>query len=193
MTGLLQPESRCTAWWYAQYRGMRKRDQPFLMRLGKRAASLARQQGAAELPKTWEEGYWVFWWPWSIWEQAWPETDPRCPQERQFWEAHLGLALPDLTGFWPQYEISLYGERSFTRYFLDFAIPGQRGGFAVEIDGFGTHATREAQTRDNQRQRDLHRNGWHVERYTAQEVHRDAGRWVQDAARLASQWRRRMP
>ena len=184
MAGLLPPHVRCTAWWYAAQQGMRVPDWAFLKDLGKRAAAVARDYQVPE-SKTQEGQYLVFQWPEWVWDLAWRK--PESPVEQQFLDAHFLLALPALLGLLPQYELTWRRRR------LDFAIPGMRGGFGVEIDGFKNHSTREDQTKDNRRQRDVNEDGIFLARYTGQEVYRGAEWCVRNAARLAGQWRRRLP
>jgi len=96
------------------------------------------------------------------------------PIEQKFWDAHLRLALPVLSG--------LVAQHPAGRYRLDFALPAHRIG--IELDGHATHSSTAAIARDRQRQRALEARGWHVIRFGGAEVHRDADGCVRQAAAL---------
>jgi very-short-patch-repair endonuclease len=97
------------------------------------------------------------------------------PIERQFWEAHLRLGLPELAGLVPQYQVGSYR--------TDFALPARK--IVFELDGFATHSSTADIARDRQRQRDLQALGLTVIRFGGAEVHRDAEACVRQAAQLA--------
>lgn len=94
------------------------------------------------------------------------------PIEKQFWEAHRYLALPDLDGL--VFQHPAYGYR------LDFALPDDLIG--IELDGFRNHSKAEDIARDHRRQRRLETAGWRLIRFGGSEVHNDADSCVRETA-----------
>lgn len=70
------------------------------------------------------------------------------------------------------------------RYRLDFAFPPLQVG--IELDGYTYHSDREAFTRDRQRQREIEAQGWRVLRFSGDELRKDLGKCVQEAAHFLS-------
>ena len=106
---------------------------------------------------------------------AWQAVQDMSPIERQFWEAHCQLALPELKGLVSQHPV--------LNYRVDFALPGSMIG--IELDGFASHSSTADITRDRQRQRAIEAAGWYLIRFGGAEVHRDAEQCVREAAGLA--------
>lgn len=98
------------------------------------------------------------------------------PIERQFWDAHTWLALPELKGLVPEYRTA--GFR------IDFALPELKIG--IELDGFASHSSTKDIVRDRQRQRALEAAGWYIIRFGGSEVHHDAERCARQAATLVA-------
>lgn len=70
------------------------------------------------------------------------------------------------------------------RYRLDFAYPAAKVG--IELDGYTYHSNRDAFTRDRQRQRDIEATGWHIIRFSGDELRHDVRKCVQEAAHFLS-------
>lgn len=68
MSGLLPPSMRCSAFWYAQARGL-PADIDSLLGLGLVAARIARWEGL-EAWQVAEGPYWVHMWPEHVWDEA---------------------------------------------------------------------------------------------------------------------------
>jgi very-short-patch-repair endonuclease len=66
------------------------------------------------------------------------------------------------------------------KYRLDFAYEPLKVG--IELDGYTYHSDREAFTRDRQRQREIEAQGWHIIRFSSDELAQDIGRCVREAA-----------
>jgi very-short-patch-repair endonuclease len=64
-----------------------------------------------------------------------------------------------------QYEVELPSGR---RAYLDAAYPACT--LAFELDGHGGHATRSQRAADNRRAAELHELGWHLRRFTYEQV-----------------------
>jgi very-short-patch-repair endonuclease len=100
------------------------------------------------------------------------------PIEKQFWEAHCRLALPELKDLVPQHKAGPYK--------IDFALPGFMIG--IELDGLRNHSKTEDITRDHVRQRWLEELGWRITRFGGSEVYHDAASVVRQAARSVRRW-----
>jgi len=98
------------------------------------------------------------------------------PVEKQFWDVAQLLALPELNGLIPQFEVG--------RYRLDFAIPSAKIG--IEVDGLAFHNGQESFIADRRRQRHLESEGWRVIRFAAKEVMDDPTECVKQAGRIAT-------
>jgi very-short-patch-repair endonuclease len=109
-----------------------------------------------------------------------PLPESASPIEKQFWDAHGRLALPELEGLVFQHRVG--------RFRLDFALPDRMIG--VELDGFRNHSKREDLTRDHARQRWLGGRRWYVIRFGGSEVHQDAENCVRDTASQVLVWGR---
>jgi very-short-patch-repair endonuclease len=71
---------------------------------------------------------------------------------------------------------------------IDFALPRQK--FAIELDGLRDHGSTAAMARDRARERYLQAQGWYVIRFGGSEVFHDPQYCVQEAAVLATIWKR---
>lgn len=94
------------------------------------------------------------------------------PIERPFleaWNKGVKRGWPALAR---QHQV-MAGER---RYRLDFAIPSER--IAIELDGQRWHSSPEQVASDRERQAALEALGWHVVRFSGQEVYEDVDRCV---------------
>jgi len=90
----------------------------------------------------------------------------------QFW--------PDLHAdqwLWEEYPVVLSG-RNFRADFTVQLIPWAK--IAIEIDSFAHHSSAMAITRDRQRQRLFQKGGWHVIRFSGQEVWHDPRACVEE-------------
>jgi len=67
-------------------------------------------------------------------------------------------------------------------YRLDFAFPHYQIG--IELDGYTYHSNRDAFTRDRQRQREIEALGWHIIRFSGDELRHDITACVREAARF---------
>ncbi|MEU1449884.1 DUF559 domain-containing protein [Streptomyces mirabilis] len=112
------------------------------------------------------------------------EKHPRLesPIEQAFWSMHLRTKLSSLAGLRAQVS-ALHG-----RYRIDFALPAKKIG--IELDGYAWHSSREAFTKDRERQRALELDGWRIIRFSGAEVNGDAERCVRQAAALVDQYDR---
>jgi len=79
-----------------------------------------------------------------------------------------------------QYEV-VSGER---RYRVDYAIVGATRTFAVELDGFAFHSSRQAFTYDRLRQNDLQAAGLIVARFSYDAVRAETARCVRQLQEL---------
>lgn len=102
------------------------------------------------------------------------------PIERSFWNAHLRLQLPVLTGLVPQYPI---GRRR-----MDFALPLVKIG--IELDGQRNHSSTTDVANDCRRQREIEAEGWRLIRFGGAEVHRNAEACVRKAAEQVEKLRK---
>lgn len=98
------------------------------------------------------------------------------PIEVAFWKAYLHIMPPALLGLKAQ-QPALGG-----KYRIDFALPDKKIG--IELDGYAWHSSREAFTKDRERQRELELAGWRIIRFSGSEVKNDAARCVLQAATL---------
>ncbi len=71
-------------------------------------------------------------------------------------------------------ERQLFVREGNTRYCLDFGIFCNKGMIDVECDGEDYHTSRDAQTRDRQRNNELASKGWLVLRFAGKEIHKNA-------------------
>ncbi|MFE7077902.1 DUF559 domain-containing protein [Streptomyces sp. NPDC057620] len=112
------------------------------------------------------------------------EKHPRLesPIEQAFWNTHLRTRLPALSGLRSQVP-ALRG-----RYRIDFALPSKKIG--IELDGYAWHSSREAFTKDRERQRALELDGWRIIRFSGAEVNGDTEHCVKQAAALVEQYDR---
>ena len=100
----------------------------------------------------------------------------RCnPIEKVFWAAAYP-ALSELGQFTPQ--VAACGYR------LDFALFVTKLKFAIEVNGFDHHATKEQQSADALRTRLLLGEGWCVIPFAAREVYLDADACVREVIRI---------
>lgn len=67
-------------------------------------------------------------------------------------------------------------------YRIDFAFPRYQVG--IELDGYTYHSDRDAFTRDRQRQREIEALGWHIIRFSGDELRQDLTACVREAARF---------
>lgn len=67
-------------------------------------------------------------------------------------------------------------------YRLDFAYAPAM--FGIELDGYTYHGDRASFTKDRQRQREIEALGWHIVRFSGDELRRDMAACVREAARL---------
>lgn len=67
-------------------------------------------------------------------------------------------------------------------YRIDFAFPRYQVG--IELDGYTYHSDRNAFTRDRQRQREIEALGWHIIRFSGDELRQDITACVREAARF---------
>lgn len=106
------------------------------------------------------------------------EAMPRLesPIEEAFWNAYLRAQPAELLGLKTQ-QPALGG-----RYRIDFALPDKKIG--IELDGYAWHSSREAFTKDRERQRDLELAGWRIIRFSGSEAKNNPARCVQQAAAL---------
>jgi very-short-patch-repair endonuclease len=100
------------------------------------------------------------------------------PIEKQFWDAHTRLGLPELDGLVPQHKAG--------PYWMDFALPHRMIG--IELDGLRNHSKTEDVARDCLRQRWLGGLSWYIIRFGGQEISRDAEGCVRQAASQIEQW-----
>lgn len=89
MTGLLPPGMRCSAWWYAQHRGLPV-SMGYLKSLGLTAARMAFWEGLEpwQVPERHPDGvtYLVYQWPERIWDAA--SAQPQMAEPGHgYWEA----------------------------------------------------------------------------------------------------------
>lgn len=98
------------------------------------------------------------------------------PIETAFWNAYLRRLPPELLGLRTQHS-ALNG-----RYRIDFALPAKKIG--IELDGYAWHSSREAFTKDRERQRNLEMNGWRIIRFSGSEINANADNCVLQAATL---------
>lgn len=102
-----------------------------------------------------------------------PQLD--SPIEVAFWKAYLKHRPTELAGLKTQHS-------ALGRYRLDFALPDKKIG--IELDGYAWHSTREAFTKDRERQRNLELDGWRLIRFSGAEINANADRCVTQAAAL---------
>lgn len=81
MAGLLPPDYRCSAFWYARNAGL-DAGLEFLREFGARASRIARWYGVPEWPRQPEGPYWVLYWPEWVFDAAvsdmiWAYSQPR--------------------------------------------------------------------------------------------------------------------
>jgi very-short-patch-repair endonuclease/nucleoside 2-deoxyribosyltransferase len=67
-------------------------------------------------------------------------------------------------------------------YRIDFAFPRYQIG--IELDGYTYHSDRDAFTRDRQRQREIEALGWHIIRFSGDELRHNITACVKEAARF---------
>lgn len=67
-------------------------------------------------------------------------------------------------------------------YRIDFAFPRYQVGF--ELDGYTYHSDRDAFTRDRRRQREIEALGWHIIRFSGDELRQNITACVREAARF---------
>lgn len=70
-------------------------------------------------------------------------------------------------------------------YRLDFAYEPARLG--IELDGYSYHSGRDAFTRDRQRQRDIESLGWHIIRFSGDELRNDITSCINDVRKRLRQ------
>lgn len=100
----------------------------------------------------------------------------RCNEiETVFWAAACPK-LSQIGEFTPQ--VNTCGYR------LDFALLSGGKKFAIEVNGFETHSSKEAQAADALRTRTLQVNGWTVVTFAARDVYLDAGACVGEVIRI---------
>jgi superfamily II DNA or RNA helicase len=84
-------------------------------------------------------------------------------------------ALPEIAPYIvPQAEVEVDGRR----YRVDYELRGQSQNFAVELDGFEFHGSRQAFTYDRLRQNDLHATGRVVVRFSYDSIRSETARCV---------------
>lgn len=92
------------------------------------------------------------------------------PLEDEIWEAFK--------------ESNIYAERQWREpigkqfYQLDFAIFCNKGKIDVEADGDTWHAQKDRIGRDNKRNNDLEKRGWHVLRFNGKEIREDKAHYL---------------
>jgi very-short-patch-repair endonuclease len=100
----------------------------------------------------------------------------RCNEiETLFWAAAYPK-LSQLGQFTPQ--VNTCGYR------LDFALLSGGKKFAIEVNGFETHSSKEAQSADAFRTRVLQMDGWVVVTFAARDIYLDVGACVMDVIRI---------
>jgi very-short-patch-repair endonuclease len=104
----------------------------------------------------------------------------RCNEiELMFWE----------TAYW---ELSKLGQLTpqvnTCGYRLDFALVSSGVKFAIEINGFETHSSKEAQTADAERTLTLQEDGWFVITLSAQKVFWEVDTCIQRVIRIVRRW-----
>ena len=100
------------------------------------------------------------------------------PLENAFALAWQGQGFDDLYPLTAQYPIN------GGQYRMDFAFAPLRVG--IELDSYTYHSDRETFTRDRQRQREIEAQGWHILRFTGDELRKDILRCVYEAANFLS-------
>lgn len=98
------------------------------------------------------------------------------PLDVDFWLEWHHQALNLLYPLSPQYWVKN------REYRMDFAYPPLRVG--IELDSYTYHSDRETFTRDRQRQREIEADGWHIIRFSGDEILADVVKCVKDAAAL---------
>jgi len=108
-----------------------------------------------------------------------PAPFTRSGLERRFWELVLGSGLPrPVTGF------------NEAGYELDVYWPDER--FAVELDVYETHGSRQAFERDRLRQEDLKLTGVEMMRVTGHRLDREPRKVIERVSRLLEQRREQL-
>jgi very-short-patch-repair endonuclease len=80
--------------------------------------------------------------------------------------------------------LSIFAERQWKEsigksfYQLDFAIFCNQGKVDVEADGDTWHAQRDRIDRDNKRNNDLEKRGWHVLRFNGKEIREEKAKYI---------------
>jgi very-short-patch-repair endonuclease len=87
---------------------------------------------------------------------------------------------------WEEYEVAA-GGRQYRADFILGSLLSRGYKIAIEVDSFIHHSSREALTKDHQRQRRFQRDGWTVIRYSGSEVWQDARACVRDMIEVIGQ------
>lgn len=97
------------------------------------------------------------------------------PIEKMFLEAVIELAPPELARLQVAHKVASYR--------LDFALPEINLG--IELDGYEYHSSKDAFTKDRQRERYLRSIGWDIIRFSGSEIHRDVKQCVDETVERA--------
>jgi hypothetical protein len=92
--------------------------------------------------------------------------------------------LPANQWLWEEFPVVISGRSFRADFVVRPAFPAIM--IAVELDGHPTHSSREARTRDCQRDRLFLKNGWTVVRFTGSEVWHDAAACVEELIEIIS-------
>jgi very-short-patch-repair endonuclease len=98
------------------------------------------------------------------------------PLEAAFWVQLSASPDKRLAGLVAQHPV--FGGK----YRLDFALPDKKIG--IELDGYTYHSSKEAFTKDRERQRELEVAGWRIIRFSGAEVINDVAKCVRQTAEL---------
>lgn len=121
-----------------------------------------------------------------------PEEPPEWYRDRDqsFIEKQFSDALDDLAKA-IEAEHWFGDSEKHSRFRVDFLLKDAR--LVVELDGHGSHSTKEQLEKDAIRQRYLSRAGYTVVRFTGREVHRDVGQCVSELRNLYQECMHRRP
>jgi len=100
------------------------------------------------------------------------------PPEEQLFRALRELGLRPEREWWAIYSEAEAGSDARRDFFLDFAVFCRERDLNVECDGDRWHSTRAQAKRDRRRDNLLEARGWHILRYSAEEIDaRDPAIW----------------